>query len=195
MEGDLYNPKEYTVIRRGTNGLSHRHRRMHENITSCRETYEATFKIINANSKCYWKRGDIIQFDSAFHGSWKYDQQWQSWFLEKEKYFEFLKEACPRRTQVPFYAAHEYAIILNRYKWTKKKDYKTFNDYGSIIIMLTGKRVGHIRKYYINSPWRWVGSYPYDNPGVNYLKVALLVKDSWSSDLDEFIKNITEKLS
>ena len=187
MEGDSYKVTKSGV----SNGLQYR--RM--NIAPFYETYEATFEIIHDQGRCYWKTGDIVQFDSGYHRSWKYEQRWQSWFMEKDKYLQFLKENCARRTQVPMYAAHQFGIILNRYKWVKHKMLKKYSDYGSIVVMLTGKRAGHIRKYYTTSPWTWVGSYPYDHIGVRYLEIEPVVKELWSDNLNQFLKNVVEKLS
>ena len=51
-------------------------------------------------------------------------------------------------SRFPSYAKNQYGLILRRYKWTKYKFFGTFVDYGAQVKMLTGKREGHIRRFY-----------------------------------------------
>ena len=40
----------------------------------------------------------------------------------------------------------EFAVVLERYRITKEKPSGNFHDYGSVLMMLTGKNKGHIFK-------------------------------------------------
>jgi hypothetical protein len=126
-----------------------------------------------------------------------WDERWPRWFIKSdEEYCNYLKKHCPRTNIVPLYAHEQYAIIINRYRWIKEK-YKTFYDYGSIIMMLSGKRIGHIRRYYVTTPWSFVAGHPYKKfAHPSFRKVVIpLVKDVFNDDLHTFLKNITEKFT
>lgn len=55
---------------------------------------------------------------------------------------------------VPIYAKNNYAIVINRYRWVKHKTERTYCDYGTEILMLTGNKVGLKRRYFSMSPWK-----------------------------------------
>ena len=190
MEGDSYKPNTYTIMQEGT-GRHYRHR------TNYIERYKATYETLSNDNKCNWGKGDIVQFGSAFHGSYRYDERWPGWFItDPEEYFQFLKNNCARSQTIPLYAHNEYAIILNRYRWVKEK-YKTFRDYGTIIMMLTGRRAGHIRRYFVTSPWCFIVSHPYDkfsHPTFKNITMPL-IEDVFDNDLEMFLKNIMEKFT
>lgn len=191
MEGDSYKAIKYNTRRTGTG-------RFYARGNARIETYNVTYETLKASNYVVWFKGDIIKFDSSFRYIRKYDQSWQSWFLPPDEYFEFLKQNCPLNGVVPMYAHYEYAIILNRYKWTKYKSDKIYRDYGSIIMMLSGRRAGHIRRYYVVTPWEWISKFPYN--GNKFIhqdlpKVMPLIEDSLDDDLQVFLKNITEKFT
>lgn len=116
-----------------------------------RGTFTAKFQI--ARNCTTYKQGDIIQFHSAYYPR----LSWQEWFVVEED----KKEMYKRNKQIPGYAGKEYAIILARYKWVKYKRCAIYQDYGTIVMMLTGPRTGHVRKFYIKSPWNIVSRFPY----------------------------------
>jgi len=128
--------------------------------------FMAQFKLVPDRKQNYWKRGDIVLFDTSYF-NWSFDHNcpWKKWFMTKEGYLDALKndERTSRNNKVPLYAQLEYGILLSRYKWIKDKEYKVFYDYGSIIMMLTGPKAGRIRRYYIKTPYGSVSSYPYDH--------------------------------
>jgi hypothetical protein len=191
MEGDSYKPNEYTTRRTGT-GRHYRHASIFV------ETYDSTYTTLDEPKHAVWWKGDLIKFKSSFFQSRKYDQAWQSWVLLPDQYFNFLKRNCRKNGVVPMYAHHQYAIILNRYRWTKQKYDKVFRDYGSIIMMLSGRRAGHIRRYFMTSPWEWVAKFPYDDNKFihpDLPKIMPLIEDSLDDDLQVFLKNITEKFT
>ena len=96
-----------------------------------------------------------------------------------------------RNINIPKYARNAYAIILARYKWTKYKKYMTFRDYGCIIMMLTGPRIGHVRKYYAKIPYSTVCKYPYETNITNDPEVDKIIKILKSSNIKEdFLKKV-----
>jgi len=128
--------------------------------------FMAQFKLVKERKQSYWKRGDIVLFDTGYH-NWGFNHRWpwKKWFMQKNEYLNALKDDAMtvRNRKVPLYARSEYGILLSRYKWIKDKEYKVFSDYGSIVMMLTGPKPGRIRKYYIQTPFGVVSSYPYDH--------------------------------
>jgi len=198
MEEDSYKPQEYTIRRTGSG-------RHYSHTTKYIETYKSTFETLDDRKTSAWKRGDLIKFNSCFRWSWKYDEQWQAWFMNEDEYFDFLRRNCKLTGILPMYAHHEYAIVLNRYKWTKYKSFKTYRDYGVIIMMLSGRRAGHIRRYYMTTPWEFVAGFPYKNfthPDIPKIivhpdlqNIMPIIQDSLDNDLQVFLKNITEKFT
>jgi hypothetical protein len=173
-------------------------------------TFKAQFKLIQDRKGNYWSRGDIILFNSGYY-NWNFDRRspWKKWFLTKETYLEALKNdaATLSDKKVPNYARLEYGMLLARYKWIKDKNYhgKIYQDYGSIIMMLTGSKVGHIRRYYLKTPYAQVSKYPYDHitpfyterygleeiPQLERIKQAM----STANTKDEFIVNLVSSLT
>lgn len=126
-------------------------------------TYKADFQLIeDRHYLSYWCRGDIIKLSSGYFGP--PTQPWRKWFQPKEDYLQYLHDNRRRDKRIPLYARSEYAMILSRYKWTKHK-YQIFRDYGTIFMMLTGSKIGHIRKMFASSPFTIFSEFPYGKPG------------------------------
>lgn len=119
-------------------------------------TFRATYTTCTDNKKLYYRKGQIVKFGCGFNRFWP-KNRWEEWFLtEREK----LDRRSPNR-DTPVYARDQYAIILNRYKWIKQKG-RVYIDYGTIVMMLTGKAAGRTRRYYATSPpFHIVAHYPY----------------------------------
>lgn len=123
---------------------------------TCLRTYE---HIPDSESQV-WRKGDVVRFENGI--TWGFNQDiWQEWFLTDENYINFLKNSEVREKKLPLYAARHYAIIIGKYRIVKKKLYGNFMDYGAIILMLTGSRIGHHRKYFVYFPVRKVSNYPH----------------------------------
>ncbi len=119
--------------------------------------YAAHFTTIPDNKQLWWRKGDVIQFNSGFYGF--YSNDWKQWFLKTKDKIKFL----PVNKRIPKYARNEYAMVLNRYKWIKQKG-RIYTDYGVILMMLTGSKAGRVRRYYASSyPWNLVKQYPYEH--------------------------------
>ena len=100
-----------------------------------------TVQYIRDNERLKLRKGDIIKFNSGIIDSPLND--WRDWFLkpaDKKELYNYDK-------RIPKYARNQFAIVMARYKITKYK-YREFSDYGLVLMMLTGKKVGHIRKFY-----------------------------------------------
>lgn len=153
--------------------------------------YDAIFETLKSYDKTDWQLGDVVQFGTGYH--WRADATWQSWFLEENERENFMRERNLINRQIPVYARNQYAILLARYRWIKYKGYATYRDYGSIVMMLTGSKPGHIRKYFVNNPFRTVGCYPYTNYDLEHetLFHGVEIED----DVTVFLENLVRKLN
>jgi len=114
--------------------------------------YTARFEYVIPGKGTSFNQGDIIQFYSSYYRKFS----WQEWFVPEDD----KKGVYKKNKDVPGYAGKQFAIILARYKWRKFKYDKIYSDYGTIVMMLTGKKVGHVRKYYLKTPWNVVAQFP-----------------------------------
>jgi len=120
-------------------------------------TYPRTVEYLDDDTKQYWRKGDIIKFDNGRKIPWK--QTWESWFLFKDDWLATL----PWNGITPKYAEEQYAVIAGRYRIVKNKRGCIYKDYGVVIMMITGPKKGHMRKYYLRRPFEHVCKFPYNN--------------------------------
>lgn len=155
------------------------------------QSYVAIFETLKNYDRSQWKLGDIVKFGSGYN-AWANDR-WEAWFLNEKDRDEFMKKHKYYNRTIPAYARNQYAIVLARYKWTKHK-YAIFRDYGTFIMMLTGSKVGHIRKYYIVCPFNRTFQYPYT---LKYEKPALKMLNGVKreDDIKVFLENLVRKLN
>jgi hypothetical protein len=167
--------------------------------------FQAQFKLVQDTPQGFWKRGDIILFGSGYW-NWHKQYEWKKWFMTQEDYLNNLHndESISRDKRIPMYARSEYGMMISRYKWIKDKGYKVFYDYGSIIMMLTGSKAGHIRRYYIKTPYNFLTSYPYDHIMPYYVKQGITkipevgrIQEAmnYSDTKDQFILNMIESFN
>ena len=127
---------------------------------------DAQYMLVRDSSRCYWKRADLIKFRLGYYLG-PHREDWRSWFLSEKAYLAYLHtHQFSRNGEIPFYARSEYALIISRYKWKKDKYpaySKIFNDYGTIVLMLTGSKAGHMRRYYNKIVFDLIARYPYDH--------------------------------
>jgi hypothetical protein len=97
--------------------------------------------------------------------------------------------------RIPGYARNQYAIVLARYRWTKYKGYQNYRDYGSFIMMLSGDKIGHIRKYYATTPWGEIGRFPYTKMKYNKKPETLFQGVEIGNDSIIFLENLVRTLS
>ena len=125
---------------------------------------DAQFFLVKDSRASYWLRGDIVKFEAGYH-RWNLRENWRQWFMSKQDYLNTLAhdETLCRDKRIPLYARLEYGLLVSRYKWAKDKQWKVFYDYGSIILMLTGSKAGHMRRYFVTCPYMIFSRYPYDH--------------------------------
>jgi hypothetical protein len=153
------------------------------NVTECRVVYDTDIDY----SKTYWKLGDIVQFGTSYH-DYEVRYSWRQWYLTEKDLQKYIKENCPRRYHTPLYAQNQYAIILSRYKLTKYKWHGKFRDYGTVIMMLSGSHIGHIRRYFVCRPWNKIDTYPYQ-----YDQTELLQGTTVGTDVKNFLERLMRK--
>ena len=183
----LFKPWEYMVypsrktVTRSQYGRSHIH------------TYDTQFETLKSYNRSFWKLADVVKFGRGY--TLRKADGWQSWFLGEKDFDTYLKRHRRYDRRIQAYARNQYAILLGRYKWIKYKGYNTYRDYGSFIMMLTGSKIGYIRKYYTTCPYQLVGQYPYtkDRYKLNHGKLFHGVKKV--KDVKVFLENLVRKLS
>ena len=164
---------------------------------------DGQFKLIKDRPQSYWFRGDIVVFGDGYHNAFTRRHDWRKWFMSNEDYLNRLDsdETLQRVTKIPLYARSQYAMIASRYKWVKDKGWNVFYDYGSIILMLTGPRAGHMRRFYITCPFQKVARYPYgrltpyyQNLGYHIPEIPRLQEAMHyaKGDKDQFVLNMIE---
>lgn len=110
---------------------------------------------VKDSPRLFLRKGDIVKFGSGYY---EHLRGWPEWFLISR---EDKKKFWPRDS-TPFYAQNQYAIVVNRYVCKKFKRWVTYSDYGVIIMMITGPKIGHIRKFYTNRPFKTKSLYPHN---------------------------------
>lgn len=154
---------------------NHRFRRSFYSTTYV-ETYKATYEIVKDSGHCYWQSGDIVQFDVGYNSSYSMpDRNWRSWFMPWDDFLEYFNTNLQRNKAVPLYARGEFGIVLTRYRWVKEKNFATYRDYGSLIMMLTGSKKGHVRRYYSQFPYYRISQFPYTG----------IAKTEWNKSINE----------
>ena len=160
-----------------------------------RNSHHSTrYETVQDSNRLASRKGDIIKFGSGY---WEIPfGDWRDWFLKSRK--EKLK-LMTRNRNIPDYAMNQYAMIANRYRWIKYK-YKTYTDYGAIVMMVTGNKPCHPRKFYMNRPYRMISAFPHKklrsgNIHVRMKKPFRVVDNMWflfDFNLSEFIETITQ---
>lgn len=167
------------------------------------QMFTAQFKLIKDSKQGYWLRGDIVRFGSGYYDfQFRQKYPWKHWFLEKEDYLNALHKSCHAllHGKIPLYARMEFGLMVSRYKWIKfKNDFQIYQDYGSIILMLTGSKAGHMRRFYLKSPFEIIARYPYDHiipyyrdRGITELPEVGRVQEAmyYSKSKEQFILNM-----
>jgi len=154
--------------------------------------YRAVFETLENYNKTTWKLGDVVKFGKGYYLK---AIDWQAWFLNEKDFDQYLKKHKRYNKSIPAYARNQYAIVLARYKWTKYKGYMTYIDYGSFIMMLTGSKIGHIRKYYVVNPYEFIGAYPYVKMRYNLNHDRLFHGVERVKDVTHFLENLVRKIA
>lgn len=151
------------------------------------------YETLSDYSRSYWKVGDLVKFNHGFM-AFDVNEEWQSWFMNEDDLQRHLEENCKPHEKVPSYARNQYAIILGRYKYTKYK-IRTFRDYGSVLMMLTGDAIGHIRRFYNCAPWDRVDMYPYYNKIKQLDCNSLFHGVKLQRDVTKFLEELMRKIA
>lgn len=154
--------------------------------------YRVTFETLQNYNRSFWKPGDVVKFGDGLN--WRGRNMWETWFLTGKEREDFIRRNRLKNKGIPVYARYQYAIILARYKWIKHK-YINFSDYGSFVMMLTGEKAGHIRKYYVASPYEVIGKYPYTITNYNMDCEKLFHGVEIEDDVYIFLENLIRKLT
>jgi hypothetical protein len=120
-------------------------------------------KLVKDSDRSLNRIGTIVKLNSSFRKP--YFNDWQEWFLTKRDKNK-KKRRIPWR---PLYCSEQYAIIANCYKRVKDKGWHTFSDYGKIVILLTGSKIGRVKKLYMQSPYDRICSFD-EIPNLTRLK-------------------------
>ena len=150
--------------------------------------YRAVYDSEIDYEKTFWNLGDIVKFGGAYH-DYQIKNTWRYWYYKKDDIDNYIKNNCLRNEKTPLYAAHQYAIILSRYKWIKYKWHGIYRDYGTVIMMLSGSKVGHIRRFYACTPWSRIDIYPY----ASNTYTDLFQGTSVGSDVKNFLERLMRK--
>jgi hypothetical protein len=135
-------------------------------------TFPRTVEYLDDSPRQYWRKGDIVRFDNGKKDSM--GDTWQQWFMTEEDYLNTL----PWNGLTPKYAEKQYAVVAGRYRVVKDKHGYIFKDYGVIVMMITGSKKGHIRKFWMTKPFKLIRSFPYQK--IPKIKGIKELKDSFS---------------
>lgn len=182
-----FKPWEYITYTIKKHVVRHRYGRSNSH------SYDAQFETLKNYNRSQWKLGDVVKFGCGYN-QYRSDK-WQTWFLNEEDLDAYIKKHRRYDRTIPAYARNNYAIVLARYKWVKYKDYCTFRDYGTFIMMLTGSKIGHIRKYYIKCPYQVIGQYPYTKMRYNLNRDKLCHGVERVEDVTVFLENLVRKIA
>lgn len=118
-------------------------------------TYNVIKEYINDSPQQYWRKGDIVRFNSRLVPPISHTENWADWFIIKKDQKKFWN-AVP---WIAKYSDKQLAIIIGKYKKTKLK-YQTFIDYGLVTMLLTGPKAGKTRHYWTAKPFKIRCKYP-----------------------------------
>lgn len=135
-----------------------------------RKIMPVEIKLVEDSNRSLNRIGTIVKLNSSF--TRPYFNDWQEWFLSKRDK-DKKKKRIPWK---PLYCSNQYAIIANSYKRVKDKGYCTFSDYGKIIILLSGPKIGKCKKLYMTSPYDRICSFD-KIPNLKRLKLPYISKD------------------
>ena len=105
-------------------------------------------ELVKDSTKSRNRIGNIVKINSSFRK--KNFNDWREWFLTRY-------DKRKRRVKIPWaplYCSNEYGIIVNRYRIVKHKGYISFKDYGIVIMMITGPKIGRVKRFYMVTPYK-----------------------------------------
>lgn len=109
---------------------------------------------LDDNPTMSYRKGDIVKFtDGFFHRQFS---DWRGWFVTKKD----QKKFWPRNPDVAKWAINQIGIVIGRYRKVKFK-YRHFADYGAVVMLLTGPKIGHTRHYWTAKPFNIICPFEY----------------------------------
>jgi len=126
---------------------------------------------LDDNPTMHYRKGDIVKFTDGFYH--RQFSDWRGWFVAKKD----QKKFWPRNPDVARWARNQLGVVIGRYRKIKMK-YSTFTDYGAVVMLLTGPRIGHTRHYWSAKPFNIIS--PFEIP----LKSKVLRKKMMPEILD-----------
>jgi len=155
-------------------------------------TFLRTVEFLDDSPKQYWRKGDIVKFDDGRKHPW--NETWEEWFMTEEDFISTL----PWHGLTPKYAANQYAVIAGRYRIVKDKFGTVYKDYGATIMMITGPKKGHMRRYWMTKPFELIESFPYVRPprvSINLIDTFMKHNEDSNKSRNAFLKCLHEKLN
>jgi len=151
------------------------------------------FQHISDNESLKYRKGDIVKILSGLYQ----DCSWKGWFLTPTDYQDFLKTFKNRDKKIPLYAANQYSMVVGRYRIVKRKYCGIFYDYGTLLMTLTGTKIGRIKKYFSRYPFYLVSNYPHNQiPFDTDIKDILLMNPGNSNDSrNKYVYTIFKKIT
>ncbi len=156
-------------------------------------SHRTRYETVEDSERLATRKGDIIKFGSGYYERGFGD--WRDWFLTREQ----KKQSWQRRQDIPKYAIQQFAVVANRYRWIKYKSCYIYQDYGVILMFVTGNNPCQVRKYYTGRPYKRVSYFPHIRKNGIYVKMKKpfkVVDKTWflfDFNLSEFITDILKK--
>lgn len=101
-----------------------------------------------------YRKGDIVLFGTCYRPFWDY-RDW--YYTDKDK-----KIHGKLNYHVPRYANEKLGMIVGRYRWLNVKSFGTYRNYGTTVMMISGSKKGHLRKYQATN-FKILSRFPHDD--------------------------------
>jgi len=151
-------------------------------------------QVVKDSPKLDRRKGDIVLFGTCYRLFYDY-RDWYYTDDDKKNYGE-LNHIVPR------YANEELGMVVDRHRWLNVKTFGTFRNYGTTIMMISGSKKGHLRKY-CAPPCEILSTFPHDDLFNINLSNKPILKDIFNNILpldederarDKFIEQAKELL-
>jgi hypothetical protein len=109
---------------------------------------QCKIRLVKDSKRCINRLASIVKLDSCWRRI--YNNDWRDWFLDENDKDKSQYKKIPN---IPKYCSEEYGLVVNKYKKIKIKSGTKFYDYGLIVMMLTGSKVGRVKSFYMTSPF------------------------------------------
>jgi len=149
---------------------------------------------VKDSSRLDRRKGDIVLFGTSY----KLFDDYRDWYYtnEDKKIYGKLNKFVPR------YANEELGMVVGRHRWLNVKSFGTFRNYGTTVMMISGSKKGHLRKYGAAN-FKMLSKFPHDDLFNINLSNKPILKDIFNNILpldederarDKFIEQAKELL-